>query len=105
MYMGVCIYVYIVRMLVYISMSICVCAYVYVYALLCMYSMYYNYMYLCAYERRPLWPRSLGLGPSHYYKRDRCAGAPVVHRPVNCVSLTSQASIFDSSGFKVSILP
>ena len=38
-------------------------------------------------------------------KRDRYASAPVVDRQVNGVSLTSQASKFDSSGLKVSILP
>ena len=38
-------------------------------------------------------------------KRDRYASPPVVDCQVNGVSLTSQASKFDNSGLKVSILP
>ena len=38
-------------------------------------------------------------------KRDRYASAPVVDRQVSGVSLTSQASKFDSSGLKVSNYP
>ena len=52
----------------------------------------------------------LALEPSHYLKGDRCASVTVVYIQWTAVlmaslSVTSQASKFDSSGLKMSILP